>query len=222
MPQTLSIDSFINSQKIFEIEKIGKLAIVQSILEAERNSKLWFSPVDGSNCFDFKSVEVTWLNKLFYKLSDGLSLIDFAKKISKINFIIFNYDRCIEHFLFCSVKNYYRVSDDAAAKALSNIKIYHPYGVTGCLPWQGGESCSFGLDANAAKLREISSQIRTFSESFVDEPTILEDLREKIRVSREVIFLGYAFHEQNNKIFYSLNNNNIESVFWNRFWFFRK
>lgn len=72
MPQALSIDSFIDAHQGDEhIELCGKLAIVRSILEAERNSSLYFDPRDRDCRLDFGAVEHTWYNRFMQLISNS-------------------------------------------------------------------------------------------------------------------------------------------------------
>lgn len=175
MPQALSIDNFIDQQNDEKIELCGKLGIVHSILEAERNSLLWFDDHSLQNTIDFNNLnqKKAWHNQFFRLLTEGCRLEDIAKRLSTIAFISFNYDRCLEHFLFFALKNYYRAQDGKIAEILSSLQVYHPYGTVGALPWQSnGHGIGYGKEVDASTLLTQAHQIKTFTESVDDKPFI--------------------------------------------------
>ena len=198
MPQALSIDSFIDVHQGDEhIELCGKLAIVRSILEAERNSSLYFDPRDPDRRLDFRAVEHTWYNRFMQLISNSCRKVDIPNMLKKISFIIFNYDRCVEHFLFYSLQNYYGISDGRAVDYLGELKIYHPYGMVGDLPWQHwGGATSFGHNVSGRELLSRAAQIKTFTEQKEDQVAVNE-IRELLSESNIVVFLGFAFHQLN-------------------------
>jgi hypothetical protein len=51
-----------------------------------------------------------------------------------VSFIVFNYDRCIEHFIFHAAQSYYGVDPGRAAQFVAAISFYHPYGSIAPLP----------------------------------------------------------------------------------------
>ena len=91
LPQAASIDSFVDArQEEREIQLCGKLAIVRSILEAERNSKLFNS---GGATVDFQKIQATWFNLFWQKVSENCQAEGLTDRLSSIVLIIFNYDR---------------------------------------------------------------------------------------------------------------------------------
>jgi hypothetical protein len=136
MPQAISIDSFIDNHAGDEmIELCGKLAIVRSILEAERNSKLFFR-WDQTQKPSFENIESTWYSRFWNLLNEGCGLSGVQERLKRVSFINFNYDRCLEHYLYHSFQNYYRISDVESKKLVEEIRIIHPYGSVGKLNWQ--------------------------------------------------------------------------------------
>lgn len=66
MPQALSIDNFLDAHRgQAQIELAGKLGIVQSILQAERASKLFINPNANPPTLNFATLQNTWFNKFF-------------------------------------------------------------------------------------------------------------------------------------------------------------
>jgi hypothetical protein len=79
---------------------------------------------------------------------------------------------------------------------MKGLKIYHPYGSVGELPWQLREGFEFGGEADEFRLAKCSSGIRTFNEEVEDRAKIAE-IQGAIRGADRVIFLGFHFHSQN-------------------------
>ena len=110
MPQAISIDNFIDTHSENKcIEFCGKLAIVRSILLAERESKLYFDKSNINSKINFDKLKDTWFSRFFMLLTENCKISDLPQRLKSNTFIIFNYDRCIEHFLYYSIQNYYGI-----------------------------------------------------------------------------------------------------------------
>jgi len=199
MPQVISIDNFIDTHKGNEsIEKCGKLAIVRSILVAEKRSKLYVNPGNVYNKPNYQELESTWFNAFWQLMTENCQVNELEKRFSSISLIIFNYDRCVEHFLYYSLKNVYRLGDAQAANIVSNIKIYHPYGAVGNLPWQSQQdTIHFGGEPNHQLLIDLASKIKTFTEGTDPDSSEISEIRESVLNAEIVLFLGFAFHKLN-------------------------
>lgn len=204
MPQAVSIDNFIDSHKSNNaIAEVAKVAIALSILEAERKSSIFVANDNSPTTIDFKENQLTWFNKFFQHLCVNTQHHELPEKLKKITIVTFNYDRTIEHFLFYSLKNFYKLSDEAAAEILSHLNIFHPYGVLGSLPcMRGGMKVNFGEDPFSSTLIEISKQIKTFTESEGESSEDVGTLRSLIRNSKKIVFLGFAYHKLNLKLLF--------------------
>ena len=200
MPQAISIDSFIDTQDDDKIELCGKLAIVRSILDAERKSLLYVNPSNINNRLNFRNLEETWYANFMKLLTENCTKENLARRLESIALIVFNYDRCIEHFLYNSLKNYYGLEPDEAGKLVNEIEIYHPYGVVGSLPWQGGQSVAFGDELHPQKLLNLTHQIKTFTESTDPQSREILAIRNNVIKSDYIVFLGFAYHKLNMKL----------------------
>ena len=199
LPQAMSIDHFINAhQGNRDIELSGKLAIAKSILKAERNSLLYINQPNMNNNFNFASIEKTWLNAFWQRISENCQAEGLRKRLSSIVLIIFNYDRCVEHFLYQSIQNYYGLGPEEAASLVTTMEIYHPYGVVGSLPWTHGlDRMEFGATPNYQALARIAAQIKTFAEGMDPEESDIEKIRDHMKTTDTLVFLGFAYHRQN-------------------------
>ncbi len=215
MPQAPSIDSFIHThQGNKEIELCGKLAIVQSILEEEQKSLLFFDPQARNARPDFNKLQKTWYNSFMPLLTEGYNKDNISNIFGSVAFIAFNYDRCIEHFLFHSLQNYYHVEPVEAAGIMQVLRIIHPYGVAGHLPWQlnNGGGVPFGNSQRGKELLALAGQIKTFTESFKDY-ALITDIHRLVRDAETVVFLGFAFHPQNMDLIQPPKPSNAKHVF---------
>lgn len=198
MPQAVSIDQFIDSAGVVDsIPTVGKVAIVDQILRAERESTL-FIDSDHQRGELIRRAKGYWLHTFWGRLTEGAHIEDLSVRLKLCSFVIFNYDRCIEHYLFNAIKNYYDASDVDAAAILSAAEFFHPYGSIGPLPWQtDADPIPFGAHLPAAVLLQSANRIKTFTE--VTEP--LEDEIKKIqphvRAAIFLVFLGFGYHPTN-------------------------
>lgn len=209
MPQAASIDNFIDAHRDnSEIVICGKLAIAHCILKAESESTLRVNNQNINNTINFQDLEKTWYSSFFRLIVEGYQLDDISTRLTRIAIISFNYDRCIEHYLHQSLQNYYRIQPAGATELLKNLKIYHPYGYLGPLPWtiENFGTVSFGGIPNTDQLISIANGLKTFTEGTDPEHSDIIEIRSTIRSSERVVFLGFAFGEQNLELLYGNNN----------------
>lgn len=212
MPQALSIDNYIDAHRDDKIELCGKLGIVQSILEAEAKSMLFFNDI-RENTIKFSNLGGTWYTSFMQLLTESLSKADLAKVFENISFVTFNYDRCIEHFLFHSLRNYYVISESNAKDLMRSLIIKHPYGTVGSLPWQTDDvGVPFGGADHGVDLLALASQIKTFTERTDDEEA-LKSLHALFEDADCIVFLGFAFHPQNMQLMTSGKPSKAKRVF---------
>ena len=199
MPLARSIDNFIDAHyDDKKVELCGKLAIVRAILEAESNSSLYINSNNSYNKLNFDQSGNTWLNSFMRLLTDGCRLPDLEKRLSSVAFVIFNYDRCVEHYLYHAIQKYYSLSASDAASLLQHLEIYHPYGTVGSLPWQGPSNIiEFGETPRSEQLLHLAGQIKTFTEGTNESSSDIGAIRRNIHNARRIIFLGFAFHRMN-------------------------
>ena len=202
MPQAISIDNFIDQHSDDkQIELCGKLAIVREILKKERSSLLFVNPSNSYNKMNFEPLKETWFASFWKLLTENCEAKDLEQRFNKIAFVIFNYDRCIEQYLYCSLQNSYRIDAQAAARLVKSIEIYHPYGTVGSLPWQGIDNpIVYGDEPTTNQLLEIAKQVRTFTEVTVNESSEVSSIRTHMMTSPRIVFLGFAFHRLNVKL----------------------
>ena len=70
LPQAPSIDEFLDNHRgNVAIERCGKLTIVRSILQAEKQSSLFVNPSNFYNELNFGSIEDTWFNIFWQRIT---------------------------------------------------------------------------------------------------------------------------------------------------------
>lgn len=202
LPLAISIDNFIDTHR--ENEKIalcGKLAIVKSILMAEKTSSLFISTNSQEKPLNFKKIQNTWYVPFFKLITENCNFEELKNRFKKITLIIFNYDRCIEHFLINAIIEYYGVTDNQAIEVIQTMNIYHPYGSVGSLPWKGNSNpIGFGAEPTPSQLLELANQIKTFTEGTNPSSSNINKIQDKMREADKLVFLGFAFHKLNMKL----------------------
>ncbi|RBP51724.1 hypothetical protein [Arenicella xantha] len=204
LPLARSIDNYLHDHSSDpQIVQIGKLAIVSSILEAERKSDLWIDPdrrpADSTQWIGRKRYENSWYPALFQLMTDKCKASDLKERFKKYSFIIFNYDRCIEHFLERALKVYYPVlDDDDIFEIMSNLNLEHPYGRLGTLGWQvkgkGGPDVEFGGQPGSEdKYIELSENILTFTEAEKLVEGTVNSIQSQVQQCERLVFLGFGF-----------------------------
>jgi hypothetical protein len=199
MPQAISIDNFIDSHSGDKhIELIGKLAIVRLILEAESKSTLFIEFPSDQKRLNFDRLSETWLHGFTQLLFEGCRCSGLEQRLNSTAFIIFNYDRCVEHYLYHAIQNYYDMTASDVATLLQQLKIYHPYGSVGSLPWRSADNAiEFGATPHPKRLLDLAGQIKTFTEGTDESSSDVDSIRSIMKTSPKLVFLGFAFHRMN-------------------------
>ncbi len=198
MPQCESIDNYIAAHEgSDEIELLGKLSIIDNVLTLESQSSMHKASHDLNGELAITACRDTWYTKLFKLLHSGLTRQTCSEVFNNAKFIVFNYDRCLEHFFFHSLQNYFAITPSYAAEIVNSATVFHPYGTPGMLPWQGGaDIVQFGEAISPDRLLHLSRRIRTFGEKSDDSVT-KEGITKALDNSSTVVFLGFGYHDQN-------------------------
>jgi hypothetical protein len=138
-------------------------------------------------------------NAFFQVLTENCQQSELEARFLQVAIVCFNYDRCIEHYLYLALQNYYGMNAQEAATVLQSLEVFHPYGTVGNLSWsrprQG--SIEFGATPTAQQLVELSSQLRTFTEGSDEGSTDIARVRAVLADTERIAFLGFAFHRLN-------------------------
>lgn len=192
LPRAASIDNLIEHRGLDPAFKhCAKVGIVASILQGERQSRLF------SKSGNLAAEDTTYAD-LFRIIVGNASVAALPDALSRVSFINFNYDRCLEHYLFDWLKGYSGLAASEASRLVGNLTVVRPYGTVGPLPQSESEGVHFGQDLGRVDLNALAANILTFSEerkSGVDTA-----VRSIMREARQLIFLGCAYHPQNMKL----------------------
>jgi hypothetical protein len=200
MPQALSIDNFVDAHSgNGHIETMAKLAIVGTIVERESRSLICSrDPRDPESPIDLSKLESSWYNSLFQLITENCRVDAAAARMSEVAFVVFNYDRCIEQFMFKALQNYYRIPMKHAADIWGHVEIHHVYGSVGHLPWQNPDgSVGFGEQIDGRRLLNASKQIKTFTEGTDPSDSTITRIQELMTQAENIVFLGLAYGRQN-------------------------
>ncbi|WP_428414538.1 hypothetical protein [Pararhizobium sp.] len=169
------------------IAEVGKLQIAYAISLAESDCMLSAKKGFGENSID--SVNHTWIWAFMKALINGVKASEVENIGRTITIICFNYDRCIEHYLeFALMRSFHGMNREEARGIVSSIKIIHPYGSIGDLA-----TFPFGCEDRFARMAE---NVTTWSETIRDPETV-SDMARAIRYARRIVFMGFAFANQN-------------------------
>lgn len=198
LPYSLSIDDFLYKHgRDPQMIKVGKLAIARAILNAERSSIFKHLEAHERSAQDgaLASAKGSWLNQLFVLLQSNLQKSRIDSVFENLTIINFNYDRCVEYYLFHALQRSFSIDGDKASELMKTLNIIHPYGRVGALPWESG-TVPLGKSIGGVELGRISEQILTFTEQSHDEDE-LHEIQKAVQQCERLLFLGFAFHPQN-------------------------
>jgi hypothetical protein len=214
LPLAISIDNYLDAHRGNDDMAIcGKLAIARCILRAEASSALMRPAHEFPRGLDIAKIQESWLYPFFQILTENCSVNELPSRLRRVAVICFNYDRCIEQFMYLALQAYYKITETEAKEALDRLTIIHPYGAAGKLPWEeGGQKCAFGNKPETRALLSIAGQIKTFTEGTDLTTSRISEVRSLLRHARSVAFLGFGFHRLNLELLYSEEPDHGESV----------
>jgi len=185
-----SIDDFLDQHRSNPyVNLYGKAAIIQAVVEAERESSLFFERHSGVETFDAEKLANTWFVKFMYMLGRGIPRENVREIFDRVSFIIFNYDRCVEHFLTNALQRLYGITADDAVSIVDDLHIMHPYGLVAPL-----SQVPFG--ATRLNCVALADGIRTYTEQ-MGAADVISEIALEIARAQCIVFLGFAFHGQN-------------------------
>ncbi len=217
-----SIDRYLRvHDKDQYVQKLGKLAIVDRILAAERGSSLMLDTEGQLNLPDISAkvriqyggAKPDWLGELFISLQEDVTRDTIAEMFNNLTIVSFNYDRCIEHYIFHALRSFANIGEGQAAEAMTNLTVIHPYGSVGRMPWdlladQSKPASMFGGEPSARELLLLADEIKTFSEP----PPEVALMHERIEEAKQIIFLGFSFLDQNMELLTPFGRTSIDSA----------
>jgi hypothetical protein len=192
-----SIDEYVERHKDDILcEQCAKLGISKAILQAERSSKLYLNPTKRHDD-PLSGASECWLAYLLRDLTRGKSRADLASVFENIFVVNFNYDRCVEQFVYLWFQQIYNLSESESQIVSSKLRIFHPYGKIANLPFENSnDHIAFGGELDSRRLIKMANSIRTYSET-VEEDANLEGYKREVGSADKIVFMGFGFHQQN-------------------------
>lgn len=189
-----SVDNFLEIHADDEdVQVCAKCAITYLISKGEQKSKLAIDRSKANSRLPSSKLANTWYQGLAHVLFEKVPATAVSSAFEKVDFISFNYDRCLEWFLYQCLMGIYAIDSSKALKLLSPVDVRHPYGQIGDKSWQTVAN-AFGGDLSG-RIALSAQKIRTYTEKC--ETKDVEEIRKLIECSEHIIFLGFAFHPQN-------------------------
>jgi hypothetical protein len=122
--------------------------------------------------------------------------------------VIFNYDRCVEHFFRHALQRFYNVTAKDAASIVGKAKIFHPYGLAGELGDADGAGASAPFGGDRADCYALGrTMLKTYTER-VDS----KEIKNAVRASEQIVLLGFAYHEQNMRLLAEVNSLDLKQI----------
>lgn len=172
-----------------EAVTLGKMCIVRSILKAEAQSTI--RPSVRFARPDDNAGRDGWIEQVFSMAISGLKQSEMEFAFDKLTFVNFNYDRCLEHYLYWALQRI-GIDEPRAASIVQDLKIIRPYGGIGSILPASTDFVAYGGETDLLK---VIPRIRTYTESeAIHDGSALESA---IVNARLVMFLGFGFHAQN-------------------------
>jgi hypothetical protein len=175
--------------------EVGKIAIVSEILAAEGKSALATSRDTGSATLNEQNGG--WLAHMLSMALAGTQKADLEKLFEKVTFVNFNYDRCLEHYLYEALQQKTAASSAQAGEIVDGLNVIRPYGSLGTLEWQVPRGVAFGYTGHVDPFLLID-KIRTYTEQ--DALHDATKIDRALRDAELVVILGFGFHKQNLEI----------------------
>lgn len=188
-----SVDDFLQNHQ--KAAKFGKKLIASCLIKREICNKL--------TCF----CEGHWLRRLWQTIKAPPTIFP----ANKCGFIVYNYDRCVEHYLTVAMAETYGISHTKAWESVSQIPIIHPHGLLA--PYQPEDpSITFNFKArnfdaahSCHSVNLAANHIRLFWEpiSHSDQtdasgmPNVQSTMKTLLTNANRVIFLGFGFLKSN-------------------------
>jgi len=177
--QTASVDEFLGQRP--EFQDVGKCAMAAVLIAREREEALLHAGARSN-----------WYGLLLDELRHSPDSFGSPR----LSIVTFNYDRALEHYLYCAIRSYYGLSDVEAGEALRRQRVMHIYGKLMPLPYQCPGGRPYAVDWDPATIRGSAKSIRTMADARAAvEP--VPAVAELMRTAKVICFLGFGYHDHN-------------------------
>ena len=191
-----SIDAYLDTHiDDKNIMTMGKLGIAAAILEEEAGSALAFK----DRIPTIANVAGKWYPSFLKLLGDAVKASNPEPIFDNVTIVCFNYDRCIEHYLYWALPPKLRCSQEVARDLIERLNIIHPYGTVGALPWESRPTnlrVEFGGERNENVLLQAVEGISTYTQEIRDKVKV-DKIKKAVQEADALIFLGFGFLRHN-------------------------
>jgi hypothetical protein len=118
------------------------------------------------------------------------------KIFDRCTFVIFNYDRCVEHFFLEALQRSYDITSNEAVDIIAKARIYHPYGLAGELDDATTTGGMVPFGAEQVDCYSVGAiMLKTYTESVESK-----QIKSAVAACEQIVFLGFAYHDQNMRL----------------------
>ena len=177
------------------VEAFGKLALAVFTLQSEQRSSVRATP-QAHSALPLQTGDY-WLLELGRLIVSGLPRSRLEQGLGDITIISLGYDRAVEHFLPFALTTAYGMTLQEAQRIIAaRLKIYHPYGSVGRLPWQAGDQPDVDWGNEAPwNMAALSAQLKTQDQAMADRAAIAP-MRAAVAATQRLVFLGCEISPQ--------------------------
>ena len=177
------------------VQVAGRLAILHYALQAEARSVLALAPREAGE-LPLRGTE-SWLFQLGRLLVNGVPRASAESCLDNLLVISFTPDRALEHFLpFVLEMAFGMALEEARQLVGEKLRIVHPFGRAGRLPWEAGEGpAAEWADETPANMLDLVADIRMPGELRRDR-RFMQHLIGEVACSARLLFLGFGFEAQ--------------------------
>ncbi|MEO0417393.1 MAG: hypothetical protein AAF249_00890 [Pseudomonadota bacterium] len=179
----------------------GKLALAYYTLQAEQKSTLAVEPRDAGD-LPLRGTE-NWLFQLGQLITKGVPRAKAEQCFDNLSIVCFNYDRAIEHYMpWVLTMAFGMPMEEAQMLVSTHLRIVHPYGSPGSLPWMfgAGEPCQWG-EQQPEDWLALAKGHYTASERGRDK-RFSSFLMAEIAHGKRLGFLGFGFDPMNTSMLF--------------------
>lgn len=191
IPSFISIDEALHYvSESPEAVEVGKIAIVDQIIRAERGSTLSFDSRTGR----LTHLPEGWIAEMFSMALAGAQRKHLRTIFDRVTFINFNYDRAIEQYLYWALQERASANAADAKEIVEKLNMLRPYGSIGQFSPDYGNAFSFGSTAHFDLFSRLGS-LGTYTEK---KPLHdLSAMSTALTDAKLILFLGFGYHPSN-------------------------
>jgi hypothetical protein len=194
-----SIDDFLQDHKD-QFLRLGKLALARELIQYEQHSMLCSLTIQPH----WKDGDQHWLRLLWSKIrppaDDPEALLS-----NCVSFIVYNYDRCVEHFLTVALASTCRLTWQYAYEIVGRLQIIHPHGLLApywpLSPEMPGRPRAghrhFDATQTESAMELAANHIHLFWEEGQEQQKARAAMRAALGPAKAVVFLGFGFLKSN-------------------------